>query len=150
MISLKLRWNQKQYITCELLPLGILPLKLLEMLCMCQHSPPKSNHRHPRRGGVNILWRWTGLWSTEAKVWGTVPKAACHWGSDSSVANDPFGAPDSTHRTYAFHPHGNLLVVTVHFPGSCGTNMDHKKSTGKNCLDKQFYGTKLLWWDFTM
>jgi hypothetical protein len=28
-------------------------------------------------------------------------------------------------------PHGALLLVTVYFPGSCGTNMDHKKSTRK-------------------
>jgi hypothetical protein len=31
----------------------------------------------------------------------------------------------------AFRPHGALLVVTL-IPGSCVTNMDHKKSTGKN------------------
>jgi hypothetical protein len=43
----------------------------------------------------NVLGRQTGLWSTEAKVWGTVPKAAWHWGGDSSVANYPFGAPGS-------------------------------------------------------
>jgi hypothetical protein len=27
--------------------------------------------------------------------WGIVPKAAWDWGGDSSVANDPFGTPDS-------------------------------------------------------
>jgi hypothetical protein len=32
---------------------------------------------------------------------------------------------------HAFHPHGALLVVTL-IPGSCGTNADHNKSTGKN------------------
>jgi hypothetical protein len=42
------------------------------------------------------LWRQTGPWSTEAKVWGIVPKAAWHWGGDSSVTNDPLGAPGST------------------------------------------------------
>jgi hypothetical protein len=34
--------------------------------------------------------------STAAKVWGIVPKAAWHWGSDSSVQKDPFRAPGST------------------------------------------------------
>jgi hypothetical protein len=39
---------------------------------------------------------------------------------------------------YAFHPHGALLVVTVLFPCSCGTNVDHKKSAGKrNCESHQ-------------
>jgi hypothetical protein len=32
-----------------------------------------------------------GLWSTEAKVEGIVPRAAWHWGSDSSAVNDPPG-----------------------------------------------------------
>jgi len=31
----------------------------------------------------------TGLWSTKAKVGGIVLKAAWHWGSDSSVVNNP-------------------------------------------------------------
>jgi hypothetical protein len=43
----------------------------------------------------NVLGRQTGLWSTEAKVWGIVPKAAWHWGGDSSVANGLFEAPGS-------------------------------------------------------
>jgi len=34
-----------------------------------------------------------GLWSTQAKVEGIVLKAAWHWGSDSSVVNDPLGEP---------------------------------------------------------
>jgi hypothetical protein len=57
--------------------------------------------QNPTLGGLvaeggNILWRQTGLWSTETMVWGIVSKAAWHWGGDSSVANDPFGAPGST------------------------------------------------------
>jgi hypothetical protein len=32
---------------------------------------------------------------------------------------------------HAFHPHGTLLVVTVQFHSSCGTNMDDKKLTEK-------------------
>jgi len=34
-----------------------------------------------------------GLWSTQAKVESIVLKAAWHWGSDSSVVNDPLGEP---------------------------------------------------------
>jgi len=37
-----------------------------------------------------------GLWSTQAKVEGIVPKAEWHWGSDSSVVNDPLGEPCRT------------------------------------------------------
>ena len=41
--------------------------------------------------------RWlTGLWSTQAKVEGIMLKAAWHWGSDSSVINDPFVEPGRT------------------------------------------------------
>jgi hypothetical protein len=35
----------------------------------------------------------TGLWSTQTKVEGIVLKDAWHWGSDSSVVNDPLGEP---------------------------------------------------------
>jgi hypothetical protein len=43
------------------------------------------------------MTRWlTGLWSTQAKVEGIVLKAAWHWGSNSSVVNDPFGEPGCT------------------------------------------------------
>jgi len=37
-----------------------------------------------------------GLWSTQAKVEGIMPKAAWHWGRESSVVNDPFGEPGHT------------------------------------------------------
>jgi hypothetical protein len=41
--------------------------------------------------------RWlTGLWSTQAKVEGIVLEAAWHWGSGSSVVNDPLGVPGCT------------------------------------------------------
>jgi hypothetical protein len=43
------------------------------------------------RGG-NILGQQTGLWSTKT----IVPKAAWHWGGDSSVVYYPFGAPGGT------------------------------------------------------
>jgi len=38
----------------------------------------------------------TGLWSTQAKVEGIILKAAWHWGSDSSVENNPLGEPGRT------------------------------------------------------
>jgi hypothetical protein len=37
-----------------------------------------------------------GLWSTQAKVEGIVPKAAWHWGRDRSVVNDPLEEPGRT------------------------------------------------------
>ena len=37
-----------------------------------------------------------GLWSTQAKVEGIVPKAAGHWGRDCSVLKDPPGKPSLT------------------------------------------------------
>jgi hypothetical protein len=40
--------------------------------------------------------RLTGPWSTQSKVEGFVLKAAWHWGSDSSVVNDPLGEPGRT------------------------------------------------------
>jgi hypothetical protein len=47
------------------------------------------------RGCYDTCWL-TGLWSTQAKVEGIVPKAAWHWGRDSSVVNDPLGEPGCT------------------------------------------------------
>ena len=41
--------------------------------------------------------RWlTGLWSTQAKVEGIVPKAAWHCSRVNSAVNDPFGEPGHT------------------------------------------------------
>jgi len=41
--------------------------------------------------------RWlTGLWSTHTKVEGVVLKAVWHWGSNSSIVNDPLGEPGTT------------------------------------------------------
>jgi hypothetical protein len=37
-----------------------------------------------------------GLWSAQAKVEGIMLKAAWHWGSDSSIDNDPVGEPGRT------------------------------------------------------
>jgi hypothetical protein len=50
---------------------------------------------HPSEGRYDTWWL-TGLWSTQAKVEGTVLRAAWHWGSDSSVVNDPLGEPGHT------------------------------------------------------
>jgi len=49
-----------------------------------------------------------GLWSTPAKVEGIVPKAAWHWGRDSSVVNDPLGEPGCT-------------LLTVDLPSAWGS-----------------------------
>jgi len=37
-----------------------------------------------------------GLWSTQAKVEGIVPRAAWHWCRNSSVTNNPLGEPGCT------------------------------------------------------
>jgi hypothetical protein len=66
-------------------------------------SLPTSNPSRFVADGVNALGRQTELWSTEAKVWGIVPKTAWHWGGDSIVTNDPFEAPGST-LSYACLP----------------------------------------------
>ena len=43
------------------------------------------------------ITRWLmGLWSTQDKGEGIMLKAAWHWGSDRSVANDPLGEPGHT------------------------------------------------------
>jgi hypothetical protein len=45
--------------------------------------------------GCHYTHRLTGFWSTQAKVEG-MSKAAWHWGSDSSVINDPLGEQGRT------------------------------------------------------
>jgi len=50
---------------------------------------------YPVEGYYNTRWL-TGFWSTRAKVESIVLKAAWHWGSDKSVANDPLGEPSLT------------------------------------------------------
>jgi hypothetical protein len=50
---------------------------------------------HPVEGRYGTRWL-TGLWSTQVKVEGIALKAAWHWGSDSSVVNNPLGEPDRT------------------------------------------------------
>ena len=49
---------------------------------------------YPVQGCYETRWL-TGLWSTQAKVEGIVPRAALHWGSDS-VVNDHLGEPGRT------------------------------------------------------
>ena len=50
---------------------------------------------YPVEGYNDTCWI-TGLWSTQAKVEGSVLKAAWHGGSDSNVINNPLGEPGST------------------------------------------------------
>jgi len=50
---------------------------------------------YPDRGYYDTSWL-TGLWSTQAKVEGIMPRAAWHRGRDSSVVNDPLWEPDRT------------------------------------------------------
>jgi len=45
-----------------------------------------------------LLHMLTGLWSTQANVESIMLKAAWHWGSDSSVANNPLGEPGRTQK----------------------------------------------------
>jgi hypothetical protein len=74
------------------LTLNLLPLQYSRAMRILLHTPPTLGVLVADR--YNVLGRQTGLWSTEAKVWGIVPKAAWYWGGDSSVANNPSG-----HRT---------------------------------------------------
>jgi hypothetical protein len=55
-------------------------------------------------GSGNVLGRQTGFWSTWAKMWGIVPKAAWHCGGDNSVTKDLFGAPGSTPSSACLPP----------------------------------------------
>ena len=50
---------------------------------------------YPDEGYYDKRWV-TGFWYNQAKVEGIVLKAAWHWGSDSSVINDPSGEPGHT------------------------------------------------------
>ena len=64
----------------------------------------------------------TGLWYTQAKVKGTVLKAARNWGSNSSVVNGPHVEPGRTPlyiRTLyvqAFRPRGAPWTATIFSP----------------------------------
>jgi hypothetical protein len=73
----------------------------------------ESKPRRRRREEGNVLGWQTGIWSTAAKVWGIMPKAAWCWVGDSSVANYSMGHRAAPCRMYAFHLYGALLVVTV-------------------------------------
>ena len=50
---------------------------------------------YPVEGYYNTCWQ-TGLWSTQAKVEGTMLKAAWQLGIDSSVINNRLGEPGRT------------------------------------------------------
>ena len=62
-----------------------------------------------------------GLWSTPAKVEHIVLKAAWHWGSDSSVLNDPLWEPGCT-PLYVVLPStwGSVDGDQMFFPVFCG------------------------------
>jgi len=51
--------------------------------------------RYPVQGYYDTHWL-TRLWSTQANVEGIILKAAWHWGSGSSVINNPFAEPCHT------------------------------------------------------
>jgi hypothetical protein len=89
-----------------------------------EENPLKNSKlRRPPRGGGKVLGRQTGLWSTEAKVRGIVPRAAWHWSGDSSVPNDPFGAQGSTPSYVCPSPAwGCALKPTVLFVGGNGNS----------------------------
>ena len=50
---------------------------------------------YPVEGYYDKCWLM-GLWSTQAKVVCIVLKPAWHWGSNSSVENEPLGEPGHT------------------------------------------------------
>jgi hypothetical protein len=50
---------------------------------------------YPDEGYYDAHWL-TGPWSTQVKVEVIVLKGSWHWGSDSSVVNDPLGEPGRT------------------------------------------------------
>ena len=67
--------------------------------------------------GVCYDTRWlTGLWSTQGKVEGIVPRAARHWGRDISVVNDPLGEPDRTPLHVGLPSVWTAWTVTLCFP----------------------------------
>ena len=57
---------------------------------------------YPDEGCYDTRWL-AGLCSTRAKVESIVLKPVWHWGSNSSVVNDPFGEPGRT-PLYVDHP----------------------------------------------
>jgi hypothetical protein len=73
---------------------------------------------HPVEGYYNTRWL-TGLWSTQAKVEGIVLKAALHWGSNSSVINDPLGEPGRTPLCllFAWGSIDSDCMFSLHFMG---------------------------------
>jgi hypothetical protein len=65
--------------------------------------------------------RWlTGPWSTQAKVEGIVLKVAWHWGSDSSVINNPLGEPGHTPWYVRLPSVWGSLDGNYVFPAFCG------------------------------
>jgi hypothetical protein len=60
--------------------------------------------------GVMSLGQSTGLWSTDAKMWGIMLRAAEYWGGDGSVTSNPFRASCNTHMGLCTH---NIAAIHV-------------------------------------
>jgi len=69
---------------------------------------------YPDGGCCDTSWPM-GLWSTQAKVEGIVPKVAWHWGRNSSVVNDPLGKPDCAPLYVGLHLRRAPRTVTLCF-----------------------------------
>jgi hypothetical protein len=85
----------------------------------------------PCWGGYNTRWL-TELWSNQANVEGIVPRAAWHWGRDSSVVNNFLGEPGRT-PLYVGLPsawgsvEGDLMFSPILYEGSLfGDSGRHK------------------------
>jgi len=74
---------------------------------------------YPDGGCYDTRWLM-GLWSTQAKVEGIMPKAAWHWSSDSSVIIDPLGNQAAPHCMKAFRLRGAPWTVTLCFSPYAG------------------------------
>jgi hypothetical protein len=102
----------------------------LPLLFIAWPTPLKSNSKRSRHGGVNILGQQTGLWSTEAKVQGIVCRRL--HGTEVVIAV-PQTIPSGNGATPVVYMPSTVMGLCwwwlFNFPGSCGTNMDHKKST---------------------
>jgi hypothetical protein len=83
--------------TENLPPINPTPCLYLRVMSICTlgHMGGVTGVGYPVEGEHDTRWL-TGVWPTQAKVEGIVLKAAWHWGSDSSVINDPLGEPDHT------------------------------------------------------
>jgi hypothetical protein len=93
--------------------------------------------------GRNVLGQQTWLWSTEVKVWEIVPKVAWYWGGDSSVANNPYGAPGSTQSYVCFPPawgfEGGDCLIPRFLWDVCGPQEIYRKKMAKAEAEFKFW-----------